>query len=103
MSRRRTCLAALAAAAGWVPLLAPAAAPAAPDRPVLQAQQGRYFRWSAPQGWHASETANGVDLVAPDGMTLVSSALLHGGFGAPSPREFAQMVMGQVNPGARIF
>ena len=96
------CAAVLAVAAGGMPQLAPAAGPAAPDRPLLQAQQGRYFRWSAPAGWQASETANGVDLIAPDGLTLVSSALLHGGFGAPSPREFVQMIMGQVNPSARI-
>jgi len=83
--------------------LAEAAPPtAALDRPPLQTQQGQYFRWSIPQGWTSTETTNGVDLFAPDGITLVSSALLHGGFGNMSPRDFLLMIMQQVNPSAQI-
>ncbi|HLD65980.1 MAG TPA: hypothetical protein VJA19_08045 [Pseudomonas sp.] len=85
-------LAALAALAEAAPL----------DRPPLQTQQGQYFRWSTPQGWTSSETTNGVDLLAPDGITLVSSALLHGGFGNMAPRDFLRMIMQQVNPSAQI-
>jgi hypothetical protein len=83
---------------------APALTAAAPalERPPLQAGQGRYFRWAAPAGWNVNETTNGVDLVAPDGTTLVSSALLHGGFGAMTPREFLAMVLQQAYPGARV-
>lgn len=72
------------------------------ERPALKAQQGQYFRWAAPQGWRAKETASGVDLFAPDGITFVSSALLHGSFGRMTPREFLVMTMKQVNPSAQI-
>jgi hypothetical protein len=72
------------------------------ERPPLKAQQGKYFRWAAPQGWSVKETANGVDLFAPDGKTFVSSALLHGSFGRMTPRDFLSMTMKQVNPSARI-
>ncbi|MEX2271129.1 MAG: hypothetical protein WD690_06650 [Vicinamibacterales bacterium] len=68
------------------------------DRPILVNSQGRYFRWSAPVAWSVSETANGVDLSAVDGTTSVSSALLHGGFGSMTPRQFLQMMMPKVNP-----
>ena len=78
------------------------ARPVALDRPPLETQQGRYFRWSIPKGWNATETTNGVDLIAPDGRTFVSSALLHGGFGRMTPRDFLNMAVRQVNPSARI-
>jgi hypothetical protein len=35
-------------------------------RPPLFRQQGKYFAWSMPQGWKFNETANGVDVYAPD-------------------------------------
>ncbi|MCE9583843.1 MAG: hypothetical protein K8T20_15275, partial [Planctomycetes bacterium] len=35
-------------------------------RPVLLRQQGQYFAWSMPAGWKFNETANGVDVYAPD-------------------------------------
>ncbi|MEK7466587.1 MAG: hypothetical protein AAB074_04160 [Planctomycetota bacterium] len=35
-------------------------------RPPLVRQQGRYFAWAMPQGWRFNETANGVDVYAPD-------------------------------------
>jgi len=86
-------------------VLARAAEPARPvalDRPPLEIQQGRYFRWSIPKGWTATETTNGVDLYAPDGRTFVSSALLQGAFGRMTPRDFLTMALRQVNPSARI-
>jgi hypothetical protein len=93
-------------AAGWAAMLlvAPAAAqaPAPASRPVLEQYQGRYFRWTAPRGWSMNETTNGVDLVAPDGRTLVSSALLVGGFGQMTPRTFLAATLRQVNPSAQI-
>lgn len=89
-------------AAAAPPAPAPDRAPAAAGRPALAVQQGHYFRWAAPTRWSHRETSNGVDLVAPDGLTLVSSALLHGSFGQVTPRDFLMMVMQQVNPGARI-
>lgn len=80
------------------------AAPAAValDRPALESRQGRYFRWLMPRGWTVKETSNGVDLFAPDGKTIVSSALVHGSMGRPSPRQFLAMVMQQVNPTAQV-
>lgn len=72
------------------------------NRPPLEIQQGRYFRWAAPKGWSAKETTNGVDLIAPNGKTFVSSALLQGSFGHMTLRDFLMMTMQQVNPSAQI-
>lgn len=72
------------------------------NRPPLEIQQGRYFRWAIPKGWAATETTNGVDLFAPDGKTFVSSALLQGSFGQMTPRDFLIMTIRQVNPSAQI-
>jgi hypothetical protein len=90
----------LAAPTGFVRAAQPP--PEALDRPPLETQQGRYFRWSIPKGWTATETPNGVDLFAPDGKTFASSALLQGAFGRMSPRDFLIMALQQVNPSARI-
>jgi len=79
-----------------------APAPVALERPALESRQGRYFRWMMPRGWTVKETSNGVDLFSPDGTTLVSSALVHGSMGRPSPRQFLAMVMQQVNPTAQV-
>ena len=86
-------------------LAAPARAADAPvlsSRPVLEQHQGRYFRWAAPRGWSMNETTNGVDLGAPDGKTVVSSALLVGGFGQMTPRGFIGATLRQLNPSAQI-
>ena len=86
-------------------LVAPASAadaPALSSRPVLEQHQGRYFRWAAPRGWSMNETTNGVDLSAPDGKTVVSSALLVGGFGQMTPRGFIGATLRQLNPSAQI-
>jgi hypothetical protein len=83
-------------------LVAPALAAAASGRPVLEQHQGRFFRWAAPKGWSMQETTNGVDLGAPDGKTLVSSALLVGGYGQMTPRNFLAATLRQVNPSAQI-
>lgn len=76
--------------------------PALSTRPVLEFRQGQYFRWSTPKGWASQETTNGVDLIAPGGKTFVSSALLFGGFGRMTPRQFLTMTLRQVNPTAQI-
>jgi hypothetical protein len=75
---------------------------AALNRPVLEFHQGQYFRWSAPRAWTMNETTNGVDLAAPGGATFVSSALLAGGFGAMSPRQFLTATLRQVNASAQV-
>ena len=48
------------------------------------------------------ETTNGVDLSAPHGKTLVSSALLVGSFGRMTPRHFTGATLQKVNPSAQI-
>ena len=66
------------------------------NRPVLETRQGQYFRWSMPQGWSYNETTNGVDIVSSDGRSGASSALLVGGFGQPSPRDFLLFMLQQL-------
>src|SRR5689334_21018280 len=44
-------------------------------RPALASQTGQYFTWQMPADWKSSETANAVDLISPDGKTIVNSAL----------------------------
>ena len=65
-------------------------------RPVLQVQQGQYFRWSAPAGWKHSESTNGVTLTAPDGRTKVMYAILLGSRGYMDPRNFLLSMMSRV-------
>ncbi|OHE82926.1 MAG: hypothetical protein A3G75_03290 [Verrucomicrobia bacterium RIFCSPLOWO2_12_FULL_64_8] len=57
-------------------------------RPPLVVRYGRYFRWSAPEGWKENETINGVTLGAPDRVTSVSSALLLRATGGITPADF---------------
>lgn len=72
-----------------VPGRAPPSAAVGGARPALMLQEGRYFRWSAPRGWTEQETTNGVSLLAPDGVTSVSSVILMRSSGNPRPHEFA--------------
>lgn len=67
--------------------------PTAAARPALALHQGRYFRWSVPVGWHEEETANGVTLTAPDGVTSVSSVLLMRSPGMMAPADFAAKIL----------
>lgn len=88
------------AAPAGPPLQAVATKGAAPDvnkfgRPPLQRQSGQYFSWLAPEGWTASETANGVDLKSADGSITASAALLKGSPGQTDPWTFTNMVLTQ--------
>lgn len=65
-------------------------------RPTLAVHRGRYFGWSAPSGWGEQETTNGVTLIAPDGVTSVSSALLMRSSGNTSPAQFAARMLSMV-------
>ncbi len=65
------------------------------DRPMLQVQQGQYFRWSMPKDWHSNETTNGVDISSPDNSAGASSALLVGAPGQSSPRRFVEVFLPQ--------
>ncbi len=62
----------------------------------LQAQQGRYFRWSAPPGWRVSESNAGVTLTSPDGRYGASLASLFRSRGSRTPNDFLQWVFGHV-------
>jgi hypothetical protein len=80
------------------------AAPGLPERPPLPIHQGAYFRYAMPAGWQATESANGVEMAAPDRVTGASFGLLVGAFGQATPESFLRMVVFQ-NPayqGARI-
>ncbi len=57
-------------------------------RPVLFEQQGQHFAWAVPDGWRGSDTMAGVELVGPDGVTVVQSALLMRTPGSTTPRDF---------------
>jgi hypothetical protein len=61
--------------------------------PHVQLQQGRYFRCPLPQGWRVNETDRGVDLAAPDGLTLVSHAITRGP-GQMTPDQMLRVVAG---------
>src|SRR5438067_996710 len=50
----------------------PASSKPAFVRPTLNVQQGNYFSYAMPTGWTASETANGVDMISPDGKLIAS-------------------------------
>lgn len=64
-----------------------------PKRPVLKDRQGRAFAYSVPTGWQVTETTNGVDIAAPDGITGVSASILVGGFGQPTPRQYLVQIL----------
>lgn len=58
-------------------------------RPVLESIQGQMFRWSAPLGWKSTETANGVEVAAPDGVTGAGWVSLLRSPGNLSPGQMA--------------
>lgn len=71
-----------------------------PERPALESRQGRAFAYSVPAGWHVTETSNGVDIAAPDGVTGVAASVLVGGFGHPTPQQYLMQILrttGQAN------
>jgi hypothetical protein len=78
--------------------LAALTAQALGTRPTLEVRQGSYFRWASPPGWQVNETPNGVDIVAPDGLTGVSSVVAMGFPGAATPSDIILSVV-QAVPG----
>lgn len=76
-----------------VPAGIQAQTPQVPARPILEAQQGRYFRWAVPIGWQSSETTNGVTLTSPDGITSVMFAILMRSHGLITPKDFLVMLL----------
>jgi hypothetical protein len=78
----------------WLLVLSSPAVAGMNVRPTLVLHDGRYFRWSAPVGWSEQETTNGVSLLAPDGVTSVSSVILMRSTGNPRPHDFAARMLG---------
>jgi hypothetical protein len=65
-------------------------------RPILVVHEGKYFRWSVPVGWADSESANGVTLTAPDGLTSVSAAVLLHSKGQTTPSDLTLWMLGMI-------
>jgi hypothetical protein len=68
-------------------------------RPPLLVQRGQYFSWAMPRDWHANETANGVDIISPDGRLTANAILLAGIPGNTTPWDF--LVKALTQTGAR--
>lgn len=66
------------------------------SRPVLQRRQGGVFAYGLPSGWRAHETANGLDIAAPDGFTGVSASFVLGMFGTQNPEGHFRQVLGSL-------
>lgn len=60
----------------------------------LNHQQGRYWKWSAPQGWRHSESLAGVTLTSPDGKYEATLAGLMRSQGHTTPKAFLQRMLG---------
>jgi hypothetical protein len=69
---------------------------AAQGAPSLQPQQGRYFKWTCPQGWRVSETNAGVTLTSPDGRLSASLASVLRSRGNMTPEGFLRWVFTHV-------
>ncbi len=61
-------------------------------RPPLVRQQGRYFAWSMPKGWKFNETANGVDIYAPDETAGAGVAVVFNYPGSTTPEQVIDRV-----------
>lgn len=80
--------------------LAGPAAWTGPPRPALEHREGRAYAYVVPQGWTVTETSNGIDIAAPDGVTGVAASVLVGGFGQPSPEQYLAQVLASTGQGA---
>ena len=78
------------------PSPAPPRPVAVKTRPILVVHEGQFFRWAVPVGWTDSESANGVTLTAPDGLTSVSSALLLHSPGKTNPADLTLWMLGMI-------
>ncbi len=71
----------------------PGSALAEKSQPPLQAQQGRYFRWSSPASWRVSESNAGVTLTSPDGKYAAFLATLMRSRGSRTPIDFMRWML----------
>src|SRR5208283_635582 len=60
----------------------------------LNHQQGRYWKWAAPQGWRHSESIAGVTLTSPDGRYEAALVGLMRSQGHTTPKAFLQRMLG---------
>ena len=60
----------------------------------LNSQQGRYWKWAAPQGWSHSESIAGVTLTSPDGKYEAALAGLMRSQGHTTPTAFLHRMLG---------
>ncbi|HEU0013968.1 MAG TPA: hypothetical protein VFQ45_09810 [Longimicrobium sp.] len=83
----------------------PAATPAAqgPRRPPLEWRQGRAFAYLLPQGWQVIESDNGIELIAPDGITGVVGSIVLGAAGQASPEAYLRRNLASVGQGGARF
>ena len=81
-------------------------APAAwtgPARPALEYRQGRAFAYAVPRGWRVNESDNGIEIVAPDGVTAVVGSIVLGAAGQASPEQYLRQNLARVGqPDARF-
>ncbi|NUN50558.1 MAG: hypothetical protein HUU15_17235 [Candidatus Brocadiae bacterium] len=61
-------------------------------RPTLVRKQGQYFAWSMPAGWQFNETANGVDIYAPDQKSGAGVAVVFNYPGSTTPEQIIDQV-----------
>jgi hypothetical protein len=65
-------------------------------RPALEHRQGRVFAYALPRGWRATESDNGIEIVAPDGITAVVASIVLGAAGSPSPEAYLRENLARV-------
>lgn len=82
-------------------LLALAICRAAFSEPLVP-QQGQYWKWSAPLGWHHSESIAGVTLTSPDGRYSAALAGLMRSQGYTTPQVFMGRMLGLAYKNVRI-
>jgi len=68
----------------------------------LEQHQGSYWKWTAPHGWHHSESVAGVTLTSPDGQYTAALAGLMGSQGSTTPKEFISRMLGKAYRNIRI-
>lgn len=68
----------------------------------LNHQQGRYWKWAAPEGWRHSESIAGVTLTSPDGKYEAALAGLMRSQGHTTPRAFLQRMLGMAYSKVKI-
>lgn len=74
-----------------------------PRRPALEYRRGRVFGYLLPQGWRVNESDNGIELVAPDGVTAVVGSIVLGAAGQPTPEGYLRDNLARVGQAGARF